>query len=315
MKTEEKIPNAAYPGTLKIDDIKIPCAVLDDANRTRVLSEHGVTSAMRSRSGGSKRSKKIDLEKGRAPLPVFMAPNNLKPFISEELRIGLLNPIKYRTGSRIVHGFPAELLPQICDVWLKAREAGALGAQQERKAQQAEILMRAFAHIGIIALVDEETGFQYDRPRDELNRLLALYLSEERLKWAKMFPDEFYKLIYKLKNWQFPGGQKRTPLIGKITNTIVYEKLPPGVLEKLREFNPKNPQTKRRPATFHQHLSEDIGQPDLRDHLLQIIALLRAASNWRVFERLFARAFPTRAELEEQRQQRLPGVPEPEDEY
>jgi hypothetical protein len=48
---------------------------------------------------------------------------------------------------------------------------------------------------------------------------------------------------------------------------------------------------------------------------LQVIALLNAASNWRVFDQLFKRAFPTHAELEEQRQQRLPGVPEQEDEY
>lgn len=46
-------------------------------------------------------------------------------------------------------------------------------------------------------------------------------------------------------------------------------------------------------------------QPDLRDHLLQLIVLLRAAPNWRVFERLFARAFPTREQLEEQRQRLL----------
>jgi hypothetical protein len=80
----------------------------------------------------------------------------------------------------------------------------------------------------------------------------------------------------------------------------------------IRELNPKNPKTKRRPAKFHQNLSVDIGQPDLRDHLLQLIALLKAASNWRIFERLFARAFPTREQLEEQRQRRL--LPEPEDE-
>ena len=78
-------------------------------------------------------------------------------------------------------------------------------------------------------------------------------------------------------------------------------------------MNPKNPKTKRRSAKHFQHLSEDIGQPDLRDHLLQVIALLRAASNWRIFERLFARAFPTKEQLEEQRQKRL--NPEPEDEY
>ena len=98
----------------------------------------------------------------------------------------------------------------------------------------ADSLIRGLARVGIIALIDEATGYQYDRDRYDLERFLAVYLSEERLKWAKTFPDEFYKRIYDLKNWPFPGGTKRTPLIGKITNTIVYEKLPPGVLEKLK---------------------------------------------------------------------------------
>ena len=103
-----------------------------------------------------------------------------------------------------------------------------------------------------------------------------------------------------------------TQYIGKLTNKYVYEKLPPGVLSKIRELNPVNPRTKRRSAKHFQHLSADIGQPDLRDHLLQVIALLKAASNWRIFERLFARAFPTWAELEEQRQKSFP-LPEMED--
>jgi hypothetical protein len=125
-----------------------------------------------------------------------------------------------------------------------------------------------------------------------------------------MFPDEFYKRIYKLKWWKYPTGTARTQLNGKLTNKYVYDKLPPGVLPKLRELNPVNPKTNPLSAKHFHHLSADIGQPDLRDHLLQVIALLKAASNWRIFERLFARAFPTREELEEERQRRL--IPEEE---
>jgi hypothetical protein len=141
--------------------------------------------------------------------------------------------------------------------------------------------------------VDEATGYQEERERDELNKLLAVYLSEERLKWAKMFPDEFYRQLYRLQGWQYPTGAKRTPLVGKLTNQLVYEKLPPGVLEKLRELNPKIKSTKRRKWKFTQFLSHDIGQPDLRDHLLQLIAIMRASANKSIFKRLFARAFPS----------------------
>jgi hypothetical protein len=152
--------------------------------------------------------------------------------------------------------------------------------------------MRALAHVGIVALVDEATGYQAERDRDELHKILSAYLSNERLKWAKRFPDEFYKQIYRLKKWKWPNRGKRTPLVGKITNTIVYDKLPPGVIEELQTRNPTKEGTGRRKWKHHQFLSEDIGQPDLRDHLMQLIALMRISPDWRTFESHLKLAFP-----------------------
>lgn len=118
----------------------------------------------------------------------------------------------YKSGRRTVIGYSAEILPAVCEVWLRAREAGALQKQQLGRAQNAEILLRGLAHVGIVALIDEATGYQYDRDRDELHRLLAVYLTEERLAWAKRFPDEFYKQIYRLKEWPWPpNSAQRTP--------------------------------------------------------------------------------------------------------
>jgi hypothetical protein len=84
-----------------------------------------------------------------------------------------------------------------------------------------------------------------------------------------------------------------SPLCRAAGLRLVYEKLPTHVLDELRRLNPiKNPKTWRREATHFQHLSADIGQPDLRDHLLQLIAIMRASPNWGTFKRLFALAFP-----------------------
>jgi len=312
MKTD-KILRATHSGTLKIGDVEFRCVVLEDG--TRVISGTGFMKGLGMYRSGALWTRRKDDQDG-AQTPLFLAYKNLKPFVSDELSDVLKTQYEYlpKKGNRIQRGgIKGEAIPKICDVWLQARDAGVLKKTQLIIAAKADMLMRALAQVGIIALIDEATGYQYDREHDELARLLAVYLSEERLKWAKVFPDEFYRLIYKLKNWPFPVGTKRTQLIGKITNRIVYEKLPEGVLEKLRELNPKNPKTHRRSAKHFQHLSEDIGQEDLRHHLLQLIALLRAASNWPIFERLFARAFPTKEQLEEQRQKRL--IPESEDGY
>jgi len=284
------LPKATHRGELKIGDLSIPCAVLEDGRR--VISEHGITTALGSRSGASKRKKKKNAEIEGAPLPIFLAPGQLYAHISDDLRSGPLQPIFYKDGRGKVVGYTAEVLPAVCDVWLRARENGDLQSQQLSRAQNAEILMRALAKIGIVALVDEATGYQQDRDRDELHKLLAVYLSEERLQWARRFPDEFYKQIYRLKGWPWPNQGKRTPLLGKITNQIVYDKLPSGVLDELQSRNPTNPSTKRRQWKHHQFLSEDIGQPDLRDHLLQLIAIMRISSSWRVFEKHLAAAFP-----------------------
>lgn len=289
----ENLPKATHRGEVVIGDIRIPCAVLD--NGKRVLSENGITLAiLGSTSGGSKKAKKIQLEQG-AHIPLFVAPNNLKPFISEDLIGGALIPIQYKDGKRIISGYDASILPLICDVWLKAREAGSLQKQQLDRALKAELLMRGLAHTGIIALVDEATGYQADRDQDELQKFLALYLSEERLKWAKMFPDEYYKQLFRLRGWTYsPLSVKRPKYVGRLTNELVYKKLPANVLDELRNINPiKNKKTWRRGSAHFQHLSADIGQPDLRDHLLQLIAIMRISANWDVFKRNFAKAFPS----------------------
>lgn len=288
----EGLPKATHRGELIIGEIKIPCAVLD--NGKRVISETGLTNAiLGTRSGASRRLKKEHEEAG-TPMPLFLAPNMLKPFVHQDLMDGPLSPIKYIDKHRVVNAFDANLLPAVCDIWLKAREAGALQKQQLDKAQKAEILMRGLAHIGIIALVDEATGYQAERDTDDLQRFLGLYLSEERLKWAKMFPDEYYRQLFRLRGWTYsPMSVKRPKLVGKLTNQLVYEKLPANALEELRRLNPvKNKKTWRREATHFQHLSKDLGQVDLRDHILQLIAIMRVSRNWEVFKRNFAQAFP-----------------------
>jgi len=87
--------------------------------------------------------------------------------------------------------------------------------------------------------------------------------------------------------------------VGKLTNQLVYEKLPEGVLRELRNRNPVVYKTKRRRWKHFQFLSEDIGQPDLRDHLLQLIAIMKASANWSIFQRLFQRAFRREDEPEQ----------------
>ena len=288
------IPRAEYYGELKVGDPPIPCAVLDDGRR--VLSERGTMGALGGKRGGSHWLRRKGQGEG-AGLPVFVSANNLAPFITDELRTQLSEPILYRGphGGRPAHGIPAGALPAICNVWLKARDARALLEQQEHIAEKADILMRALAHVGITALVDEATGYQEDRNRSELQQILEAYISKELLPWTKRFPDEFYEQMFRLMGWKYnPVSVKRPGYVGKLTNEWVYEKLPPGVLEELQAKNPVDPDTGRRRRKHHQFLTEDIGNPNLERHLAAVMALQRAAPNRASFNRMFARAFPGR---------------------
>lgn len=285
------LPRAEYPGTLALGPESIPCAVLSDGRR--VFSENGITNALLgSRSGASKRLKKASAESG-ALLPLFIAPRQLNPFINKELLDGPLKPIEYLEGRRVTVGYDARVLRAVCEVWLKAREAGALQKQQEDKAQKAEQLMRALADIAIISLVDEATGYQQVRARDELQKILAAYIAPELLPWERRFPQAFYEELHRVRGWKYaPGSNARTAYIGKLTNALIYEQLPEGVLEELKSRNPTIPSNKRRRHRHHQLLTPDIGHPHLEKQIVSVTTLLRISDNWADFTRFFSRAFP-----------------------
>ncbi|MDO8751874.1 MAG: P63C domain-containing protein [Dehalococcoidia bacterium] len=287
-----EIPKATHMGELRIMDIILPCAVLDD--RTRIITEVSIAGTLGRGAGGKQRRlRKLQAEqRGEVPLPLFLSGATLDPFVSQSLRLALSQPKLYRARGGVRRGIEASLLPEIADVWLKARDAGALQPSQEPIARNADVLMRALAKVAVIALIDEATGYQEVRDRDELNRILEAYINKELLPWSKTFPDEYYRQMFRLKGWQYsPPSVKRPQIVGKLTNDLVYRKLPHGVIEELKRQNPINAAGRRRHKLF-QFLTEDIGNPHLKEQLVAVTTLMRAAPTWPAFQRLFGRAFP-----------------------
>lgn len=277
-----KLPKATHDGILNIGDAEISCYVLENGNR--ILSTRGIMKSL----GRSWRGRKYT----GTQLPVFLEAKNLKQLINSDI-LPVLTPIEFKTPrGAIAEGYNAEILPAICDIYLQAREDGVLTAQQLVVAKKCEILVRGFARIGIIALVDEATGYQDVRARKALEEILDKFITEELRKWAKTFPDEFYKEVFRLKGWPYaPWSVKRPGVIGRYTNDIVYERLAPSVLDELRRKNPTTPRGYRK-VRHHQWLTEDVGHPRLREHIAAVIALMRASNNWTQFHRMLQRAFP-----------------------
>ena len=285
-----KVPVAKHSGILRIADMEFDCAVLDDG--TRVLTEMHFMEAMGMyRSGALSVRRKKD-EISSAPIPLYLAFKNLKPYVDRHLGDVHVRPLKYRTTSgALAHGIPAEIIPAVCEIWLDARKDGVLGPRQELVAAKAEILMRGLARVGIIALVDEATGFQDERARDALAKILEAFVAKEIRKWVSTFPPEFYKELFRLQGWQYTGGTQRPRYIGQITNDLVYARLAPGVLDELKKLNPPNEKGQRK-RKFFQHLTQHTGHPKLLEHLAAVTALMKASADWQQFKSLIDKALP-----------------------
>jgi hypothetical protein len=287
MKDEVGLPVREYTGVLGIGGQDLKCAVLSDG--TRVLNAKSVFDAL----GRSRKGKGV-VDQRVANMPSFLDANNLQPYIDQVFNNSDLSDMEIafisKSGNRNYKGYRAEMLPMVCDVYLKARDAGVLTDSQKRVATVCDLLVRSLAKVGITALIDEATGYQYDRDRDELQRILEKYISKEFLPWAKRFPDEFYIELFRLKGWDFKGKPK-SPLVGKLTNELIYKQLPDGILEELRSRNPKDASSGHRSKRHHQLLTSDTGIPHLDKHIASVITLMKACDNWTEFERLFKKSF------------------------
>lgn len=265
-----------YKGELDLNGLIIPCYVLNDG--TRVLSGRGMQEAL----------KMVDSEEGKQTsgqrLQRYLSQKTLTPFITKYLSSDHLIPLLCYDGEKKINGYKADALADICDMFLQARKEIDLSPRQSIIADQCEILMRAFARVGITALVDEATGYQYDREKDELQKILKAYISEELLPWQKRFPDIFYKELFRLNGWDYTvkGIQKRPGIIGKWTNTFIYEELPNGVLEELKKKTPKG-EAGNRTNRYHQLLTLDIGEPNLEKQINKVITLFQVSDNMKQF--------------------------------
>jgi len=284
---KQKVLKATHSGELNIWDLSLPCYVLEDGSR--VLTQTTVTKAL---GIGQFRQ-----------LPEFLSQDRFEPFIPKGSGNFLKNKkiFKKEGGGKLAHGYNAIILAEICDVILQARKEGALHRTQMHIAESCEMLTRSFAKVGIIALVDEATGYQYDRGKDALSKILEAYIAKELLPWTKKFPDEFYEQLFKLRGWEYPTvGAARPGIVGKWTNDIVYERMPEGVLNELRKQNPKD-EKGRFKNRHHQYLTPTIGNSHLEKHLTGVIALMRASSSWSEFKNNLQRAYPKMGEQMEYR--------------
>jgi hypothetical protein len=275
-----KVTHGSEERPLKIGDIAIPCYVL--SNGKRVITNRGLQGALEmSIAGGAKKTGEIV---GRIAASTMT---------HKDLTVRISEPIEFvmPQGGK-AYGSEATVLADICDLFLGAKRSGLdMNSASKRIAARCEVLQAGFARVGIVALVDEATGYQSVRQRDALAEYLEAFMAREIRPWAKTFPPEFYRNIFRLRGLRFEVTTKRPQYIGWLTNDVIYRRLAPGVLEELRKKNPVG-EKGRRKSMHHQHLSDAVGHPGLREHIKQVMALMRAADTWDQFYALLERSLP-----------------------
>lgn len=246
-KMEKKLSKALYEGPLPIGDIELDVAVLDDKENTRVIN---MTSVFRAFDRIPRSNNRL------INIPAFIDAQNLQTYIDQEV-MSLIKPIEYLSGKTAKTGYNALILPAICELYLKARRDGELAPKQENLAIKAEILLASFARVGVIALIDEATGFQRDRKLDALRILLSRYIAEGMRKWISTFPDSFFAELDRLYKNEPTTSRARPQYYGHFINRYIYEPIEHGyVKNRLNELNIDEVTGKRR-GKFHSWLTEE----------------------------------------------------------
>lgn len=280
-----------YEGTLNLGENKLPCYVLEDG--TRVLSGRKMQEIL----------KVVDGNISGTKLPQFLSNSILKPFIFSNKYAAHFDPIICFKGKQRINGYEATVLTDICEAILRARRSGVkMTERQQIVANQCEILLSSFAKIGIIALIDEATGYQNEREHFELQKILSAYISEEILKWQLTFTDDFYREVYRLWGLPFiPKYIKNKPsFIGKLTTKYIYDLLPDGVVDKIKEKTGKTDKGNWK-YKWHQSLTPEIGREHLKKQIIEVTTLMSISKSKSEFNELFERKYnakPIQLELE-----------------
>ncbi|MCE8735641.1 P63C domain-containing protein [Bacteroides thetaiotaomicron] len=224
----------------------------------------------------------------------YLNQTTLKPFIYKDKAPGHFDPIVCYKGEQKINGYEATVLADICEAFLDARKNIKLSARQRIIADQCEILIRGFARVGIVALVDEATGYQYERERFELEKILNAYISDEILKWQLTFTDDFYREIYRL--WKLPFIPKyiknKPSFIGKLTSKYIYEQLPKGVVDRIKEKTGKTEKGNWK-YKWHQALTPEIGREHLKKQIIEVTTLMSISQSKEQFDSLFQQKYNT----------------------
>jgi hypothetical protein len=216
-------------------------------------------------------------KKGGGNLESYLRVKALARYIPPDLP-GLLVEFQLEeVVNKTVQGFSAETFIEICRAYVRALSDGALETDRQREiAIKASMFLASCAKVGLIALIDEATGYQYDRAADALRVKLKAFLAEEMRDWEKTFPDDLWVEFGRLTNWKGTVTQRPT-YWGHLVTELVYTYLDADVCRWLKENKPQ-PQKGR---NWHHWLSDQYGLRKLVQHIYTLLGVAKTCHDMR----------------------------------
>lgn len=273
--TTQDMPFSMFRGKLTIGNVGMECHVLNDFRR--VLTQR---------------------EMVRVLSPAGRESGNLagyfqsKAFADNPLDLGAVIPFKIPGTQYLAHGYEATTLIEICERYLEARNAGLLKGAQKKLALQAEIVIRSCAKVGIIALIDEATGYDKFKRKQEYQIKLQAFIADELQEWAQMFPDEFWFELARLEGVHY-SPRSRPLRWGKYVMMFVYDAVDGDVGKELRKKNPDPHFLKN----HHQWLKK-FGREKVHDQITKVVTIMKLCENMDEFRNKFARLFNKSSQME-----------------
>ncbi len=253
----DKIPEAKHYGVLNFGDREVSCYVLDDGRR--VISRTGATDVLTGKKGGGNLESYIGIK----PLQKYISPEIVENMINFAIE-GVVN--------KTIMGIEAGTFIEICRAYVTALDEGAIKTTSQISiAIKASMFLASCAKVGLIALIDEATGYQYIRAEDALQIKYKLYLKDEMRKWERTFPNELWYEFGRLTNWKGAVTQ-RPKYWGRLVMELVYDYMDKDIADWLRENAPK-PQ---KGQNYHQWLTSQYGLRKLIEQIWMLIGMARS---------------------------------------
>ncbi|HEY4013451.1 MAG TPA: P63C domain-containing protein [Polyangiaceae bacterium] len=268
--------------------IDADCFVLDDDQKTAVISQRGMGAALGMSEGGSK-------------LTSFLKGQKIAPYVGRQLAEKLANPLIFQWSaagadvpSVVANGYDVTVLTDLCKAIIAADAGGTLVMQQAHIAKQAHIIVSAAANLGIRDLVYALAG--YDQTRAEVIAAFKDFVRTEAREYEKEFPDQLYEAwirLYDLRKPQRGKSWKHKDLTVK----HVYTPLARSNGRILELAKIQKSQSPDRAAKLHQFLSE-LGVKALRTHLGRLLGMAEVSETRAQYEGYVEKIFGKQLSLD-----------------